>query len=234
MKTTPEEIQRWQANQDRKASQRTAKKEGGMEWEEVLRTVKDCLPETVPPLPYELTPEGKRMSDFKNICPEEFCQKIDPTQMPNTDAFGRITAWQGGYPGILAHGDTDTAKTRAAWSVLGRLYVKQGKSFTWFPVKRLIDEMSRYEKKDLASEFYKQLDFYDLVMVDDIDKINWQFDKAPEFLFQFYDWIYREHRPCITTTNKNREWWIEKMGEAFARRLFQDAHTAIDFTPTLA
>jgi hypothetical protein len=33
----------------------------------------------------------------------------------------------------------------------------------------------------------------------------------------------------ITTTNKDRQWWADKMGDAFARRLFDDAHFAVQF-----
>lgn len=33
----------------------------------------------------------------------------------------------------------------------------------------------------------------------------------------------------ITTTNKDRAWWSEKMGEAFARRLFEGAHFEVVF-----
>jgi hypothetical protein len=28
---------------------------------------------------------------------------------------------------------------------------------------------------------------------------------------------------------KSRDWWGEKMGDAFARRLFDDAHFAVNF-----
>ena len=68
-----------------------------------------------------------------------------------------------------------------------------------------------------------------MLFVDDIDKINWQFESQVALLWSFYDWIYRTKKPCITTTNQSREWWTEKMGAAFARRLFDDAQRPVRF-----
>ena len=103
------------------------------------------------------------------------------------------------------------------------------KSFAWFPVKRLITEFARYEGKDLAEEFYRNYRKYDVLFVDDLDKFNSHFESEGAALFQFYDWVYREHRPCLTTTNRSRAKWVDMMGEAFARRLFDDAHLPVIF-----
>lgn len=237
MNDTPAEfsqadIDRWTAEQARKADTRSAKRGGGMEWEDVLKIAHAMLPEEAPPLPYALTPEGQRMADFRKTCPAEFCQHPDKARLPDATAFFAVSQWQGAFPGPLAVGATQMAKTRAAWSALGALYVRGGKSFAWFPVKRLLTEFIKYESKDLADEFYRQYSRFDVLFVDDIDKVNWSFESETSALFQFYDWIYRNHRPCITTTNNTEAWWKKKMGDAFTRRLFQDAHFAVTFNPT--
>lgn len=186
------------------------------------------LPDKVE-LPYAMTPEGERMAKFKAICPPEFLKKIDRTLLTNPDAFDRVSKWDGAFPGPCANGTTDTAKSRATWSALGRLYVRENKPFAWFPVRRMITELEVYENRNSADEFFRTYSFFKVLMVDDVDKINWQFESHAALLFSFYDWIYRSHIPCITTTNKNRKWWANKMGDAFARRLFDDAHFEVSF-----
>jgi DNA replication protein DnaC len=169
------------------------------------------------------------MADFKKICPPEFCQRIDRSILTNSGAFDTLTLWDGRFAGPLASGSTGKGKTRAVWSVLGRLHVKEGKSFAWFTAKRLITEFVKYDQKGFADEFYKYYAAYDLLMVDDLDKVNWQFDSETAALFQFYDWVYRANRPCIATTNCGRKWWADKMGDAFTRRLFDEAHQTVLF-----
>ena len=107
--------------------------------------------------------------------------------------------------------------------------MKENRPFAWFPARRLATELERYEKHDAASEFFRAYSHYKALFVDDIDKINWQFESQKEQLFAFYDWIYRANVPCITTTNKDRVWWADKMGDAFTRRIFEDAHFEIKF-----
>ena len=199
-----------------------------IDWKAAFQAACAHLPEKVE-LPYALTPEGERMAAFKRICPQEFLCKIDRAKLPNPQAFDAVAFWTGNYPGPCAYGKTDTAKSRAAWSALGRLYVKEHRPFAWFPVRRLATEMERYEKSDNTAEFFRAYSHYKMLLVDDADKIAWQFDTHKEQLFAFYDWIYRTNKPCITTTNKDRAWWANKMGDAFARRLFADAHFAVNF-----
>lgn len=172
---------------------------------------------------------AERISRFKRACPPEFSGRVDRGLIGNPDAFDRVTAWAGAFPGPLASGPTGKSKTRAAWSVLGRLTVDGGKTLAWFPVKRLLTEFARYESRDIADEFWRYYRTFDVLLVDDLDKINWQFESEMQTLFQFYDWIYRDHRPCVTTTNRDRKWWAEKMGDAFARRLFDEAHFTVTF-----
>ncbi len=181
-------------------------------------------------VPYHLTPEGERLTRFRLICPEEFKGRIDRTKLKNPAAFDRVAEWNGTFPGPIASGSTGCSKTRAAWSAMGRLWVKENRAFAWFPVKRLITEFERYEGKDMADEFWRYYrGQFSLLLVDDLDKINWSFDSQHAVLFQFYDWVYAHHIPVITTTNKNRAWWTDKMGEPFVRRLFDEACFEVQF-----
>jgi hypothetical protein len=198
------------------------------DWRAAFLAAREQLPDHVE-LPYAMTPEGERLTKFRNICPDEFRAKIDRAKVPNPEAFDLVALWDGSFPGPCASGKTKTAKTRAAWSALGRLYVKQNKPFAWFPVRRLVTELEGYETKGFADEFFRNYAHFAVLMVDDLDKINWQFESQQAMLFAFYDWVYRSKRPCISTTNKTRKWWADKMGDAFARRLFEDAQFEVAF-----
>lgn len=201
-----------------------------IEWRQTFRTAVAGLPDEVT-VPYERTPEGERLARFRRVCDEEFMQRIDRAQLSDPAAFDAVAGWDGTFPGPLAVGGTGAAKTRAAWSALGRLMVKEGRGFAWFPAKRLIAELARYEKANIADEFWRYYGAHNfpILFVDDVDKINWQFESEAAALFQFYDWIYRKKRACITTTNRDEAWWTKGMGEAFVRRMFRDAHRPVRF-----
>lgn len=231
---SPEEFARWTQSEARRVDTRSARRGDGIEFADLVKQLGTLPPETAEEK--ALREEGvrkaeqaNRMAGFKRVCPPEFMHAINRTRLVNPVAFDAVAGWDGRFPGPLCTGATGTAKTRAAWSAIGRLVVNDSRTLAWFPVKRMLTELVRYESKDLADEFWRNYRGFHLLFVDDIDKINWQFESECAALFQFYDWIYRERRPCITTTNKDREWWAEKMGDAFARRLFDDAHRLVQF-----
>lgn len=230
----PAGYERWREQAQRRQDITACRRRDGKSWDEVMAELGKLPPETAEERAERErrraeSGKAERLARFRRVCPEEFRQKINPKLLINRAAFERVAAWDGKFPGPIATGPTGTAKTRAAWSALGRLCVGEQRNFVWFPVKRLITEFIRYESKDLADEFWRNNRGYHALFVDDIDKINAQFESELAALFQFYDWVYREHRPCITTTNKDRSWWANLMGDAFARRLFDDAHTAVKF-----
>ncbi len=68
-----------------------------------------------------------------------------------------------------------------------------------------------------------------VLFVDDLDKINWDFESHAQMLFTFLDWVYRTKKPCIVTTNRDRAWWKVKAGDALVRRLFVDGCVEVEF-----
>ena len=183
-----------------------------------------------PEVPFELTEAGERLAKFKVACPEEFFVPVERARLKNPVAFDRVANWDGHFRGPCATGATGGSKTRAVWQALRRLWCEKEKSFTWFTAKRLISCMEDDNERGNFSTFFKNARGVTLLFVDDLDKINWQFESNAEALFSFYDWVYREHRACVTTTNKDRRWWSDKMGDAFARRLFDDASFEVKFS----
>jgi hypothetical protein len=196
-----------------------------------LTTLIEKLPERVE-VPFEKTAAGARNARFNSALTgvaDEFLRPLDRRLLRSPVSFDRIANWNGHFPGPIATGATGTRKTGAGFAAVQRLFVYENRAFSFFPVKRLISEYSRYEKKDILDEFYRMLLHYPVLLVDDLDKINWQFESEVSILFQFYDWVYRARRAVITTTNQNRAWWTERTGPAFVRRIFDEAHFEVKF-----
>ena len=201
-------------------------------FEQTKSDLADMIAKASGDIPFERTAEGERKARFDAAlkgAADEFLKPLDRKLLKNTRAFDAVAGWNGKYPGPLATGATGFSKSRGAFTAIERLFVYENRPFSWFPVKRLLSEFGRYEKKDLLDEFYRMLLHYPVLLVDDLEKINWQFESESAVLFQFYDWVYRAQRPCITTTNKDRAWWRERTGDAFVRRLFDEAHFEVKF-----
>jgi DNA replication protein DnaC len=173
--------------------------------------------------------EVERLQQFRFAVPAEFFKRIDRSLLTCPSAFDAVSNWNGKFPGPCAFGPTNGGKTRAAWSALERLWVKNRQQFAWFPVRRMVTLLSKADEKGDDEKFFRNHDRFSILFVDDIDKINWSYESHMSALFSFYDWVYRQNKPCITTTNKDPAWWAERMGDAFARRLFEGAHFAVKF-----
>lgn len=224
------DYRRWCAAQaEKRAAQQSAERTFGQVRDDLLKAF-DLCPEHVEIPPY-LTAEGERLARFRRVCDPEFSRKIERAKLTNAEAFDRVAQWDGSFPGPLAVGPTGASKTRAAWSAIGRLWVRENRPFAWFPAKRLVTEFERYESRDAADEFWRYYSAprFRVLFVDDLDKLNWQFESQCAAIFQFYDWIYRGRIACLTTTNKDRAWWADKMGDPFTRRLFDEAHFEVRF-----
>lgn len=187
-----------------------------------------ALPDKVV-IPYERTPEGERAAEFKRVCDDTFYHEIDYLRVKDRTAFNRVVNWDGRFPGLCVVGGTGIGKSFAAWHALRNLYVKQNRSFKWFPVRLLVTELQRYEKNDCAHDFFRQIDMFRVLFIDDLDKINWDFEWHAQMLFSFMDWVYRTKKPCIVTTNRSRSWWEQKAGSALVRRLFVDGCVEVEF-----
>ena len=171
-----------------------------------------------------------RAQKFHRACPEEFKAEIDQDRLPDAPAFQKIADWSGAYPGPLGYGPTNTAKSRAVWVALKRLCIKEAQTFTWCTAKQMAERYFKWHMDGEPERFWQFFTMTQISFIDDIDKLELN-DRNSGVLFEFYDWAYREHRPVAGTTNRSREWWLEHMGEAFTRRMFDDAHQAIEFHP---
>lgn len=218
----------WEANEKEKAAKSAA---GDSMFAKVKADfLASCasLPDK-PVVPYHLTPEGERLARFKRTCDEAFLVEVDFMKIRDRRGYDHVVNWDGKFPGPVLTGATGIGKTFAAWQTLRELYVKKGMPFKWFPARDLVNEMIRYEQNECTADFFRQIDFFRILFVDDIDKINWDFDSSVQMLFSFLDWVYRTKKPCIVTTNRDRAWWKAKCGEALVRRLFDGGFVEVCF-----
>lgn len=222
------EAEAWSALQARRREQKaTADAKFAQARAELAATLAK-LPDKVE-IPYDQTPEGQRATKFAAILPERFRGPIDYGMVRKRVPFDRVLNWDGRFPAPAATGLSGYGKTFASWWALRRLYVVENKAFAWFPVRRLVTELERYEKAGCADEFFRSYNLFPILFVDDVDKINWDFESEAQMLFAFFDWVYRTQKPCIATTNRDRAWWKAKMGDAFVRRLFDEACMEVEF-----
>jgi hypothetical protein len=174
-----------------------------------------------------LTPKDRAIRFYK-ACPEEFKGAIVPARLPDQTAFWKLASWNGTYPGPIGYGPTNTAKSRAVWCALRRLCIEDAKTFSWLTAKQLAEKYFTKHMEGRPEDFWEFFTRTDLGFIDDIDKLELN-ERNSGVLFEFYDWAYREHRPIIGTTNRSRAWWVDKMGEAHTRRMFDDAHFSVEF-----
>ncbi len=236
---TPEERERarkeladgaaaWEAKQKEKAAKELAGQSAYAQTREAFTAILQKLPEKVE-IPYHLTAEGERLTRFQRTCDEKFFVEVDFLRIRDRAAYDRVMKWDGRFPGPCAVGTTGLGKTFASWQILRELYVKKAIPFKWFPVRDLVNEMKRYEDNECTADFFRQIDFFKVIFVDDIDKINWDFSSSVQMLLAFLDWVYRRQKPCIVTTNRDRAWWKAKAGDALVRRLFDDGFVEVNF-----
>jgi hypothetical protein len=174
------------------------------------------------------SPEGDRLMRFRRVCPPQFMQRITPTLLTAPASFAEVAKWDGKFPGPLAVGPTGTAKSRAVWSALGRLWVREGRDFRWSSARQMTEKYFEVHMQGDPERFWRALGRFSLWFLDDVDKVEMN-DRNAAVLFEFYDRAYREKRPVIATTNRDRAWWMARMGEAFCRRFFNEVHHAVTF-----
>lgn len=187
--------------------------------------------EQAPAQPTPLTPEQEearvreyirqqRMEAFRSQCPEEFRKKIDRTLIPNLVAWDKADAWQGAFPGVwLWSHATGKAKTRMLWRQFGRLHVERGKAVLKITGQALAEEYFGYHMAGEPRAFYAWVRRYDVVMLDDLDKIDLDDRRAPRMCRELFDELYAWHKPVLVTANEPISHFQKRIGDSTARRM---------------
>jgi DNA replication protein DnaC len=171
----------------------------------------------------------ERQSEFDRITSDEFAKPIDRSKVRSIDAFDAVSGWDGKYPGVFAFGQAGTGKTRACWSALRRLYCDEQRSFRWWTGRRLSDDYYGDFRDGDPDAFWHRLRYHRAFFVDDLDKFDLSQERSAGFLFELADRIYRDHLPFLVTSNHSRDWWRKALGEAFIRRMFDEATRPVQF-----
>ena len=189
------------------------------------------MPETPPAPPVPLTQDeenakvrefirAQRMDAFKASCPAEFRQKIDPALIPNPKAWAAADGWSGAHPGLwLWSHATGRAKTRMLYRKFGWLHVDRGRSVLKITGQHLAEEYFGYHMQGHPRAFYGWVLGYDVVMLDDLDKIDLADRRAPRMCRELFDEFYAQRKPVLVTANENIEHFQARIGDSTARRM---------------
>lgn len=163
---------------------------------------------------------SQRMEAFKAMCPAEFRAKIDRAKIPNLAAWDEADAWTGTHPGLwLWSHETGRAKSRMLWRQFGRLHVEHGKSVLKITGQQLAEEYFGYHMAGNPRAFYRWAMGYDVVMLDDLDKIDLDDKRAPRMCRELFDELYAHHKPVLVTANEPISHFAKRIGQSTSRRM---------------
>lgn len=163
---------------------------------------------------------SQRMMAFKASCPAEFRRAINRDLIPNLPAWDEADAWTGTHPGVwLWSAATGRAKSRMLWRQFGRLHVEHGKAVLKISGQALAEEYFSFHMDGEPRSFYHWVMAYDIVMIDDIDKIDIADKRAPRMLRELFDQLYEHQKPVLCTANEPIEHFQKRIGDSTARRM---------------
>lgn len=181
--------------------------------------------------PVPLTPEEEeakvrafvrkqRMDKFKESCPSEFRQVINRDLIPNLAAWDDADAWDGKHQGIwIWSHETGHAKSRMLWRQFGRLHVEHGKACLKVSGQALAEEYFGYHMAGEPRAFYAWILAYDVLMIDDLDKMDLDDKRAPRMCRELFDLCYEKRKPVLVTANEPIEHFQKRIGDSTARRM---------------
>lgn len=175
-------------------------------------------PREHPPISVQI--RAQRLAQFRDFCPVRFQEKIDRTKIPNLAAWDEADKWRGEHPGVwLWSAETGEAKTRMLWRKFGQLHVDDGKTVLRMTGQMMGESYFAAHMKGEPGDFYRLLTRYNVVMLDDLDKVDLSNERTPRMLRESFDRFYENKTPVLVTANKPIEWFAGKIGESGARRM---------------
>lgn len=162
----------------------------------------------------------QRLDAFRSQCPDEFRKAINRDLIPNHAAWDKADVWTGTFPGIwLWSHKSGMAKTRMLWRQFGRLHVDHGKTVLKITGQALAEEYFRYHMDGEPRAFYGWVTRYDVVMLDDLDKIDLEDRRAPRMCRELFDELYSRHKPLLVTANEPIAHFQKRIGDSTGRRM---------------
>jgi len=172
---------------------------------------------------------AQRLTRFKETCPAEFRRKIDLSLVPNLQAWEEADLWQGTYPGLwLWSHESGRGKTRMLWRKFGYLHCDLGKSVLKLTGQALAEEYFRYHMDGNPRGFYGFLSRFDVIMLDDFDKIDLSDRRAPRMAREIFDEFYSRRQVILVTANESANFFEKRVGLSMGRRI-REVVTEIKF-----
>jgi DNA replication protein DnaC len=161
----------------------------------------------------------RRTERFKETCPSLF-QESDPKRLGKPFADAQV--WKYGPKGLMLFGATGNGKTRAAWALIRRLMIEEGREVMVFDSTSFGHAMERAYAEGRAAELMESAAKVELLFLDDFGKLKLT-ERAEAELFGIIDRRMAWQLPCIITTNDHGESLAARLtdnrGPALVRRL---------------
>jgi hypothetical protein len=173
----------------------------------------------------------QRMETFRKFCPAQFQAKIDRTLIPNLEAWDKADAWHGSFPGLwLWSNDTGEAKTRMLWRKFGQMHVECGKAVLRVSGLNLAENYHDCHNRNRSGQFYADLTAFQVVMLDDLDKMplpqiqqgfseQANADRNGRMIRELFNRFYENKTVVLVTANEDIRWFGERIGESAERRM---------------
>jgi hypothetical protein len=173
---------------------------------------------------------AQRTKSFFDRCPAEFAVPIDRRRMrAPAAAVDRALSWRATFPGVWLWSEASgQGKTRVLWQLYRIARVDLGKSVLERTGQQWADEVWHHHMEGKSHELWGWLARWDVLVFDDLDKVNIDDQRQVRALREVFDLIRRERMPAVVTTNRPPEWVESAMGGSAERRVVE-SFTAIRF-----
>lgn len=188
------------------------------------------IPACLPLDPAQIVRE-QRMARFRDFCPPRFQEKIDRALIPNLPAWDDADKWTGSHPGVwLWSHDTGEAKSRMLWRKFGQLHVERGLVVARITGANLAEDYHDAFNKSRTAGFYSSLEGFDILMLDDLDKMTLPkqgqgFAEADDaarnarMIREVFDRFYEQKASVLVTANESIAWFGQCIGPSTERRM---------------
>ena len=106
-----------------------------------------------------------------------------------------------------------------AWRQYGRLHVERGRSVIKASGQALAEEYFGYHMEGEPRGFYRWLHHGQVLMLDDLDKVDYGEPRYARMMRELWDEIYAHQWPVIVTANEPISYFETTLGASCARRM---------------
>ncbi len=175
-----------------------------------------------------LREQRHRERSWERFCPPAYRNTV-PEQLPNLVKFKQVQEWQYGATGLLLVGPTRRGKTRAAWTLIRRLYLEEGRTLKAFrPMDLKLEVANAWSDAEGAEEWIGRLRHTDVLFLDDVDTVKFT-EAVEETIYDLFEFRPTHTKPVIVTVNVTGRKLAERMnangrGAKIVERIRESCH----------